>query len=543
MKKVPLLICCFISVSRGESCRVKTTTNLYSSLLFFIWVCFWATACHHSSFSADAVILAIDKGPDNLDPRIGTNSESERIDQLLFNSLVRRGPQLEILPDLATHWETPDPTTYRFHLRAGVRFHNGQELTSRDVRYTIESLSNGTINSSKTSTYRVIAGIETPDDRTLVFHLKEPYASFLWNLTNGAIGIVPERPGTDFYKSPVGTGPFRFVSNSQEEEVIIEANPTYFGEVPSVQRVQFKVIPDATTRALEIRKGSVDVAQNVLSPDFVEVLRKQPHLSVAVTPGTNYGYIGFNLNDPIVRDKRVRKAIALAINREEIAKYYWRDLVSLASSLLPPNHWAYEKDVITYAYDPDEAVRLLDEAGFKDPDGAGPATRFKLIFKTSTEESSRQVAAIIQQQLNRVGIEIDLRSNEFGTFYGDIVHGNFQMFTLRWVGGNNDPDLFERVFHSQQVPPKGWNRGHYHNPRIDELTELARREPDQAKRKLAYSEIQKIVADDLPYISLWYFKNVSLYSERISNMTLSPAGDYEFLRSIRLDGGLPISQQ
>jgi peptide/nickel transport system substrate-binding protein len=512
-------------------------SNSFRSLLFLTSACLVSTACNHDSPSADTVTLAIDKGPDNLDPRIGTNSESERIDQLLFNSLVRRGPQLEILPDLATHWDVPDPVTYRFRLRPGVRFHNGQEMTSHDVRYTIESLLDGTITSSKTSTYRVIATIETPDDQTIMFHLKEPYASFLWNLTNGAIGIVPEGSKPDLYKSPVGTGPFRFVSNSQEEEVVIEANPEYFGEAPSVHRVRFKVIPDATTRALEMRKGSVDVAQNVLSPDFVEVLRKQPHLSVAVTPGTNYGYIGFNLNDPILQDKRVRKAIALAINREEIAKYYWRDLVSLASGLLPPNHWAYEKSLATYAFDPDEAIHLLDQAGLRDPDGNGPQARFKLTFKTSTEESSRQVAAIIQQQLNRVGIGVDLRSNEFGTFYGDIVRGNFQMFTLRWVGGNNDPDLFERVFHSQQIPPKGWNRGHYHNPRIDELTELARKEPDQERRKAIYSEIQQILADDLPYISLWYFKNVCLYEQRISNMTLSPAGDYEFLRTIKLDGG------
>jgi len=512
--------------------------NLFASsaiTLFLASVCLFSPACNHDVAPADTVTVAIDKGPDNLDPRIGTNSESERIDQLLFNSLVRRGPQLEILPDLATHWEVPDPTTYRFHLRPGVRFHNGQTLTSQDVRYTLESLLDGSITSSKTSTYRVIAGIETPDDQTIVFHLKEPYASFLWNLTNGAIGIVPRGSKPDFYKHPVGTGPFRFVSNSQEEEVVLEANSGYFGETPSVRRVRFRVIPDATTRALEMRKGSVDVAQNVLSPDFVEVLRTQPHLRLAVTPGTNYGYIGFNLTDPILQDKRVRKAIALAINREEIARYYWRDLVSLASDLLPPNHWAYEKEVVAYAYNPEEAMRLLDGAGLSDPDGTGPKTRFRLTFKTSTEESSRQVAAIIQQQLSRVGISVDLRSNEFGTFYGDIVRGNFQMFTLRWVGGNNDPDLFERVFHSQQAPPKGWNRGRYNNSRIDELTEQARKEPDQEKRKALYSEIQKILAEDVPYVSLWYFKNVCLYSQRISNMTLSPAGDYEFLRTIKLE--------
>jgi peptide/nickel transport system substrate-binding protein len=515
--------------------RLPKQSNVRVSILLVLIACLLTSGCSPKLPSDDTVVLAIDKGPDNLDPRIGTNSESERIGQLLFNSLVRRGSHLEILPDLATSWETSDPTTYRFHLRPGVLFHDGRKLTSRDVRFTLESLLDGTITSSKTSTYRIIRDIEIPDDQTVVFHLKEPYASFLWNLTNGAIGIVPEGSKRNFYQNPVGTGPFRFISNSREDEVVIERNPSYFGHPPSVHRVRFRVIPDATTRALEMRKGSVDVAQNVLSPDFVEVLKKQPHLNLAITPGTNYGYIGFNLNDPLLRDKRVRKAIALAIDREEIAKYYWRDLVTLASSLLPPNHWAYEKDVTKYCYDPAEAVRLLNEAGVRDPDGNGPQVRFKLTFKTSTEESSRQVATIIQQQLSRVGITVDLRSNEFGTFYGDIVHGNFQMFTLRWVGGNNDPDLFERVFHSQQVPPKGWNRGHYDSPRLDELTEQARKEPDQEKRKFAYSEIQKIIADDLPYISLWYFKNVCLYSGRIANMTVSPAGDYEFLETIKIE--------
>jgi len=224
-------------------------------------------------------------------------------------------------------------------------------------------------------------------------------------------------------------------------------------------------------------------------------------------------------------------------DREAIVKYYWRDLVSPASGILPPSHWAYEGQVATYTHDPTKARQLLDEAGLNDPDGDGPLPRFKLTFKTSNEETARQVAAIIQQQLKRVGIQVDLRSYEFGTFYGDIVRGNFQMFTLRWIGGNNDPDIFERVFHSREVPPKGFNRGRYHNERVDRLIEFAKRETDKGRRKAAYSEIQKILAEELPYISLWYFKTVSVYRERISNLTLSPVGDFEFLREIRLGAG------
>ena len=490
------------------------------------------TGCSSSLPSSDTITIAIEAGPNNLDPRIGLSSESERIHQLIFNSLVRRGLHFEILPDLATHWENPNPTTYRFFLRPGVRFHNGKTLTARDVRFTLLSLLDGTLISPKTSTYRVIDRIEAPDEQTVEFYLKEPNAAFLWNLTNGGVGVVPEGSGKDFQLKPVGTGPFRFVSYAHEEEVLLDANPDYFGGCPSVPRVSFRVIPDVTTRALELRKGTVDIGQNVLSPDFVTALAREPHLRVETVPGTNYQYLGLNLKDPVLKDKRVRKAIAYAIPREEMIQHYWRDLVIPASGLLPPNHWAYEANVDHYPYDPARAKQLLDEAGWNDPDGNGLLSRFNLTLKTSTDESTRQIAAIIQQALKRVGIHVDLRSYEFGTFYGDVVRGNFQMFTMRWIGGNNDPDLFERVFHSREAPPKGFNRGRYENPRVDELVEFARKEPDPAKRKAAYSEIQKIVADELPYISLWYMKTTCVYNRRISNMELSPAGDFDFLRSL-----------
>jgi peptide/nickel transport system substrate-binding protein len=489
-------------------------------------------SCGSPGSQPDAVTIAIEAGPNNLDPRIGLSSESERIHQLLFNSLVRRGTHFEILPDLADRWETPDPSTYRFTLRPGVRFHNGKALSSHDVRYTLQSMLDGLITSPKASTYRVIERIETPDDKTIVFQLKEPNAAFLWNLTNGGIGIVPEGAGSDFSKKPVGTGPYRFVSYAHEEEVILEANPDYFRGPPAVRRVSFKVIPDATTRALELRKGSVDIGQNVLPPDFVKALEREPHLRVGTAPGTNYQYLALNMKDPLLSDKRVRKAIAYAVPREDLIRYYWRDLVTPASGLLPPNHWAFEGNVETYPHDPGRARELLDEAGWQDPDGPGPQFRFRLTFKTSTDESTRQVAAVIQQQLKEVGIQVDLRSYEFGTFYGDIVRGNFQMFTLRWIGGNNDPDLFERVFHSREAPPKGYNRGRYENSRVDELIEFARKEADVDKRKAAYSELQKIVADELPYISLWYLKTTCVYNRRLSNIELSPAGHFDFLQNL-----------
>ena len=243
----------------------------------------------------------------------------------------------------------------------GIRFHDGRPLTSRDVRHTIQSLLDGSIVSPKTSTYRVIERIETPDEQTVVFHGREPNAAFLWNLTNGGIGIVPEGAGGDSQKHPIGTGPFRFVAYAHEEEVILEANRDDSRGSPTVPRVSFKIIPDATTRALELRKGTLDIGQNVLPPDFVKALEGEPHLQVETLPGTNYQYLGLNLKDPLLRDKRVRKAIAYAIPREEMIQYYWRGSGTPASGLLPPNHWACEGNVEIYPHDPAKARQLLDE--------------------------------------------------------------------------------------------------------------------------------------------------------------------------------------
>jgi peptide/nickel transport system substrate-binding protein len=155
-------------------------------------------------------------------------------------------------------------------------------------------------------------------------------------------------------------------------------------------------------------------------------------------------------------------------------------------------------------------------------------------MKTSTEESSRLLAAVLQQQLRQVGIALDIRSYEFGTFYSDVVRGSFQMYSLRWIGGNEDPDIFEHVFHSASFPPKRANRSYYSNPRVDALIDQGRRETDEARRKPIYAEVQRILGQDLPYINLWYFDNVLVHSRRVRNLKLSPSGNYDFLKQAEL---------
>ncbi len=225
--------------------------------------------CAHAP-DPHTVVMVIESSPANLDPRVGTDAQSERIDELIFDALLRRDDHFNVLPGLAERWENPDPLTYVFHLQRGVKFHDGRPLTSKDVKWTFDSLLNGTLRSPKTGTYRAVASVEAPDDATVIFHLKQPYVSLLWNLSDGAIGIVPYGSGAEFNQHPIGSGPFRFVSQEQDKEVVLERNPDYGGAKPSIARIRFAVVPDATTRILELRKGSADVALNAFTADAVE---------------------------------------------------------------------------------------------------------------------------------------------------------------------------------------------------------------------------------------------------------------------------------
>jgi peptide/nickel transport system substrate-binding protein len=480
----------------------------------------------------DEVVMIIESSPTNLDPRVGIDAYSERIDDLLFDDLLTRDEHFNVQPGLALSWDIPNPLTYVFHLRHGVRFHDGRPLTSKDVKWTLDSVLSGNIMTTKSATYRFVDHIEAPDDYTVIFHMKEPSASLLWNLSDGAIGIVPYGSGTEQTRNPIGSGPFRFVSAQQDKEVVIERNNEYWGEKARVERVRFTVVPDATTRGLELRKGSADIASNAFGADPVLTLQREPRLVVQRAPGSVMTYLALNCRDPILQDVRVRRALAYAIDRRPMVQYLWQNFVRPAFSVLPPESWAYNPDVPQYNYDPARARSLLDEAGYPAVNGV----RFHLTMKTSTEESPRLIASVLQQQLREVGIVLDIRTFEFATFFADVTHASFQMYSLRWVGANEDPDIFEYVFHSSKFPPHGANRTFYSNPRLDTLIDKARSELDQNARKQLYAEIQMIVAQDVPYINLWYLDNVVVHSKRVTGIALNPSGNYDFLKTAVLAG-------
>jgi peptide/nickel transport system substrate-binding protein len=479
----------------------------------------------------NTLVMIIESSPTNLDPRVGLDAQSARIDSLIFDGLLTRGDNLNVVADLAERWEIPDPLTYIFHLHTRVKFHDGRPLTSRDVKWTFDSLLQGKIRSTKTANYRFVARIDAPDDSTVIFHLKEPDSPLLWNLADAAIGIVPFGSGDEMTRHPIGSGPFKFVSAETDRDVVVGRNDDYWGTKAKVAQVRFVVVPDSTTQALELRKGSADLAINAsYPPDTVLTLQREPHLAIERGSGTRLAYLGFNTRDSILKDSRVRQAIAYALDRQPMIEYLWRGQAQPARSVLPPQSWAYNGDVPAYNHDPDRAMQLLDIAGHPAINGV----RFHITMKTSTDENTRLMVAVIQQQLREVGIVLDIRSFEFATFFSDVTHGAFQMYGLRWIGGNEDPDIFEYSCHAAKFPPNGANRVFYSNPRVDTLIDQARREVDPEVRKPLYAEVQRILAEDLPYINLWYLDNVLVHNRRVTNLRLNPAGNYDFLRSAEL---------
>jgi peptide/nickel transport system substrate-binding protein len=491
-----------------------------------LWGCRGGTGAEPGTLT-----FLLDASPANLDPRIGTDAVSERIDSLLYSGLLDHDQQMKPTPDLAASWQIPDPLTYIFTLRQGVRFHDGSALTSADVKYTFDSILSGQVKTAKRGTYRSVQSVEAPNDATVIFHLRTADAALLWNLTRAGLGIVRRGSTASIAQQANGTGPFRLERMTADDEIVLTANPDYFGQQPHIQRVRFRIVPDSMTRALELRKGSADIAMNSLTPDMTDALAKYPGIQVSRGIGTTVAYLAFNLDDPILAHRELRQALAYATDRETIIRYQLRGQARPANSLLPPNHWAADPTAPQYSYDPQKSETLIEAAGFRrGPDGM----RVHLTLKTSTDESTRQMAAALQDQWKRVGVALDIHPIEFATFYSDVTHGSFQMYTARWVGGNNDPGIFEYVFSSKKFPPDGANRGHYRSAQVDDLVARANAEPDQEKRRALYIQVQEIVGQDLPYINLWYPDNVGVYRDRLSNVNPGPAGDYDFLSSVTL---------
>ena len=476
------------------------------------------------------LVIALPGTPVSLDPRVATDAYGEQILQMTHASLVRLDAAGNPVPDLAERWETPDPLTFVFRLRHALRFHDGRPLTSADVRFTFGWILDPANRSPHRGLYRHVASVGTPDDRTVVFRLAEPFAPFL---STAVRGIVPAGSPAGGYAPPAGAGPYRIDSVSPDGEAILSAFDGHHAGPPAIRSVTVKFVPDSNVRFLELSAGSVNFVLNGVDPDLLPALEKTGRIAVEEAPGGNVTYLGFNLRDRALSDARVRRAIAAAIDREAIVRAIWKGRADLAESILPPGSWAADAGSPPVRFDPAGARRLLDEAGYRDPDGDGPLPRLRLTYKTSQNEQRRRVAAAIQEQLRHVGITLEIQSLEWGTFFSYVKAGNFQLYSLTWVG-IADPDIFHHAFHSASVPPDGANRGGYADAEVDRLTEAARRETSPERRGEMYRRVQRILARDLPVFPLWAGRNVLVRDGRLEGFTIAPDESYASVASMRI---------
>ena len=511
-----------------QTCRVQLRLDSTAVCLLALA----ASACFRAPVrDPNIIVVGVVSGPNNLDPRLGTDAVSQNIQQLIFSALMRVDEHLKIVPDVAERVDNPEPTVYVATLRKGVRFHDGRELTSADVVYTFRSLFDPAFPNPYRGAMGMLKSVDARDRYTVVFTLTQPFSSFPVNLVFPM--IVPDGAGRSFNTHPIGTGPYKFVRNVTDDRVELAAFDQYWGGPPANHGVVMKVIPDNIMAGLELRKGVTDIVVNDLPPDIVYQLERDPKLRTERSPGTDYQYIGFNMRDPILKDVRVRRALSQAIDRRAIIEYLRRGLAIPAVGIMPPTSWAFNPDVPVFDYDPAKARALLDEAGYPDPDGDGPASRMHLTLKTSTSEFFRLQATVIQQQLQAVGVDVEVRTYEFATLYADVLSGNFQMYSLQWVGGAVvDPDILRRVFHSNQVPPAGFNRGHFSDPRVDRVLDDASRATDEAERRRLFGEAQRLIAEQVPYVSLWCKTNAVVAQRDLSNIHVAPTVDFIFLKDV-----------
>ena len=470
----------------------------------------------------------LDTSPLSLDPRYGTDAVSGRINELVFDSLAHIDAHGVISGSLAETIERPEPTQLLFHLRRGVRFSDGRALTSRDVKYTYDSVLAPAALSPKRGDMAALAAVEAPDEFTIKFITSRPYASAMqWAL----LGVVPygtPAPPGHHDKPPPGSGPFRLKEFVRDEWIILDRNPYRPANPSAVSGIAFKVVPDPTVGALELLKGIAQFAENNLPPALVAYLRGRDGLNVMQAAGSSYQYMEFNFRDPILADRRVRRAIAMAIDRQAIVASIMRGTARVATGMLAPENWAYEADVPRYPYDPQVASRLLDAAGHPlRADGK----RFTLAYTTTQGQERRLLAEAFAAMLAKVGIELRIRTYEWPTFYSDIQRGNFDVTSMAWIG-INDPHHYYMVFDSAMTPPKGLNRSGYSNPDMDRLLEAGEAALDPARRKSIYSRVQKLAAQDLPYISLWWQDNIAVMNHAVNGFEPFPNGSLRSLARV-----------
>lgn len=467
-----------------------------------------------------AIVFAVATAPSMLDPRLASDAASERVNALLFARLVRLDEHGIPQPEMAT-WQQLAPDHYRFSLRPGrATFWDERLPSAADVHATYRGLLQPALASPHAGGLSHIADINMVDNETIDFRLARADPLFPSRLT---IGILPAELADlpRAVDTPIGSGSFAFEQRESHGGLVLRRRG-------DGQRVVFEPVSDPTMRVLKLMRGEANLVQNDLPPELVAYLGRQAGVALSTRPGTTFAYLGFNLSDPHLATPAVRAAVAHAIDRDAIIRYLFDGRAEKAGSILRPQHWSGAADLAGFAFDPERARALLAQAGFAD------ANPLHLEYKTSTDPLRLRIAHVFQQQLADVGIDMKISSYDWGTFFGDIKGGRFQLYSLAWVGVNS-PEILRYAFHSDSLPPVGANRGRYRSDEVDRLIERAEASPMAQARPLLHA-VQKKIHDDIVYVPLWYEANIAA-SRGVSGYLPGYDGNYLALEQVVMSDG------
>ena len=462
--------------------------------------------------------------PGTMDPRLQNDTSAANINDLVYNGLIYNDENLKAQPDLAEKWENPDPTHWIFYLRKGVKFHDGTELKAADVKYTFETIIDPNFKSPRLSLYSAIQSVDVVDDYTVKFNLKNPYAPLLAYLD---MGIVPkaiaEKPDNKLAESPVGTGPFKFSKWDKGNRITLERWDGYFKTPAYLDKVVLHIIPDNSVRAVGLESGDLDLIQTPMAGQDVKRLKTKPGIKLFQTSGLGITYLNINTTDPILKDVKVRQALAYLVDRKTIVDTIYEGMDTPGVSSAIPNTWWAAPNVKGYTYDPAKAQALLAEAGWKDkgPDGilVKDGKPFKIKLTTYNDPNRMQLAQYLANDWKKVGIGVEVGIAEWAPFIAEVQASKHQVSIIGWLM-LVDPD---RAFYRQFAKEGDANWGKYYNAKVDELLTQARQIGDQAKRAELYAQAAQIIVDEAPYVYVTYQGYVCAYRDRVKGYVVNPS--------------------
>lgn len=467
-----------------------------------------------------------------LNPILATDSASSEINGLIYNGLVKYDKNLNLVGDLAESWLiTNDGKTITFKIRKNIKWHDGVPFTAHDALFTYQKLIDPRTRTAFSSDYVIVQNAEVLDPYTLRVNYKIPFAPAL---SSWGIGMIPKHifESSDINshpanKKPIGTGPYKFQKWVADEKIVLLSNPDYFEGKPKIDRYIYRIIPDLSVQFLELRQGSLSTMGP--TPDQFNGYKKFfTHYRKYKYPAFRYDYIAFNLKNELFKDIRVRRAIAHAINKNDIVKGVYQGLAVPATGPFPPTSWAYNHDVKDIEYSPEKSKMLLKEAGWIDSDGDGILDKngkkfqFTLILNQGNK-IRESIAQVAQNNLKHLGIDVSLRVLEWSVFIQKYIdERQFEACVLAWNVGL-DPDNFS-IWNSKQTQKNQYNFSSYNNPEVDRLLDLGRTTFDQKKRQEIYRRIHYLIAEDIPYVFLVTPMSLRVVHKKIQGVEQAPSG-------------------